>query len=98
MPHSIQCPACRRILSARDDQVGERFKCPGCGDSISVPASVSRVSAAQLTVPASASDSSKAPVASDRATLLVKYPGQFFLFDLSVEILLDGQLVGTGYV
>lgn len=38
MSISVQCPACRKKLKARDDLAGKRVKCPACGQPVLVSA------------------------------------------------------------
>ncbi len=38
MTISFQCPDCKKHLNPKDELVGKRVKCPGCGNVILVPA------------------------------------------------------------
>src|SRR5206468_10781389 len=38
MAINLQCPGCKKNLKTKDDLVGKRVKCPGCGQLIMVPA------------------------------------------------------------
>jgi hypothetical protein len=38
MAISVQCPGCEKRLKTRDELAGKRVKCPGCGQSVLVPA------------------------------------------------------------
>ena len=37
MAISVACPSCDRELKVKDELVGRKVKCPGCGESIAVP-------------------------------------------------------------
>ncbi len=37
MSISVQCPGCEKKLKAKDELVGKRVKCPGCGELLVVP-------------------------------------------------------------
>ena len=39
MPISVQCPACKKKLKAKDQMAGKQVKCPSCGDLFVLPAS-----------------------------------------------------------
>jgi hypothetical protein len=39
MAISVECPACHKLLKARDETAGKRIKCPSCGGVLAVPAS-----------------------------------------------------------
>lgn len=51
MPLKLKCPQCRKALTVPDQLAGRMGKCPGCGASVSIPASLPPAPAIAAAVP-----------------------------------------------
>lgn len=87
---------CGQPLRVGDDAAGSRFKCPRCGEMAQVPAADAG-GGAQPAGPHAQPEAQK-PRQAGGATVHLTYPGQFFWFDVAVDVLLDGQSVGKGFL
>jgi hypothetical protein len=38
MPTTVTCPSCKKMLKVRDELVGKKLKCPGCGNTFDAKA------------------------------------------------------------
>ena len=65
----ISCPTCKKMLSVKEDLVGKKVKCPGCGAILAIlaPASVPAGIEEQRTVLPAATNTSR-PVTAEPAT------------------------------
>ncbi len=80
MPIDMTCE-CGQRLRFHEGLAGRQFKCKNCG---------------KVGVVRGEPTSCLSASGSDAAILHVLYPGKFFWWDVTVEVLLDGQPVGTG--
>lgn len=61
MSLTASCPTCRRQLNVRDELLGKRLKCPGCGNTFTADATTTRSKAASGTAVGAIPISKRAP-------------------------------------
>jgi len=74
------CPACTQPLEADSSMEGMTINCPSCET--------------KLQIPMSASPLGHDPDMTRPVTLWIKCPGIFYLWDMPVQVLLDGKHAG----
>lgn len=113
MPISVTCD-CGQSFKLKDELAGKKGKCPSCGGVLVIPGPAPKPveikppppSPRPATPPQDEPmelEAAEAPakpkaIANERAVLHVIYPGRSFLFDVTVEVFLDGKPAGTGFI